>query len=371
MNETHYCHECERLLSPEESHEFDGVYLCEECYRGRTVECDSCGDRIWREDCESDGTTYLCNRCWSDRYTTCDDCGSFILNDEAYYDDCGDDRYCRECYYKRKRIPIKSYNYKPTPLFYGGDSDLYLGIELEIDHGGEDNENATRLLEIANHKSEHMYCKHDGSISSGFEMVSHPMTLSYHKEKMPWNEIFSEAISLDYRSHNTDTCGLHIHVNRDAFGESEEEQEACISRIVFFVEKHWDDLVQFSRRKLANLNRWAARYATISTTAKETYKKAKDSHAGRYAAVNLTNYETVEFRLFRGTLRHETFMATLQLVAFLCNLSRFCSDRDFETMSWRDFVLKISPDKMPELVSYLKLRQLYVNEPAQAMGEEV
>ncbi len=371
MNEIQFCHECERMLDGDEGHVFDGVTLCEECFRTKTARCDCCGDRIWREDSEGNESIVLCQRCWDDRYTTCEDCGALIPNDEAWYEDGGDFPYCRECFNRKRNRPIKHYNYKPEPIFYGADSDLYLGVELEIDRGGEDKENAQQILDVANRDSERIYCKHDGSLSEGFEIVSHPMTVAYHKEKMNWKEVFDEAMSMDYLSHCTETCGLHIHVNRDAFGEYIVDQEACISRIVFFFEKHWDDLVRFSRRKLSNLNRWASRYATISPTAKETYKKAKDSHAGRYVAVNLSNEETIEFRLFRGTLRYETFIATLQLVAFICELARNLSDRDFEEMSWRDFVLKVDSEKMPELMSYLKIRQLYVNEPADAESEEV
>ena len=294
-----------------------------------------------------------------------------IPNDEAYYDGDDDERYCRECFYKRRSIPIKPYNYKPDPIFFGTDSSLFLGVELEIDCGGEYNDNAEQILSVANSNEERLYCKHDGSLCDGFELVSHPMTLEYHREKMNWKAVFEEAISLDYRSHNTDTCGLHVHVNRDYFGELPSEQEACVGRIVFFVEKHWDDLVRFSRRKSANLNRWAARYATISPTAKETYRKAKDSRAGRYVAVNLTNYETVEFRFFRGTLRYESFIASLQLVVLICELARSCTDRDFECMSWRDLVLKVDRERMPELIAYLKIRQLYVNEPSDTAEQEV
>jgi len=148
-----------------------------------------------------------------------------------------------------------------------------------------------------------------------------------------------------YRSHQTHTCGLHIHINRTAFGKDAEIQEAVIGRIVFFVEKHWNELVKFSRRTAENLNRWAAKYATISDTTKETYKKAKDKRLGRYVAVNLENYNTVEFRLFRGTLCYKTFIATLQLVYEICRFAIMLSDRELEEMSWSDFVLKISPDK--------------------------
>ena len=38
---------------------------------------------------------------------------------------------------------------------------------------------------------------------------------------------------------------------------------------------------------------------------------AKNSCAGRYTAVNLTNSDTVEIRMFRGTLKLNTLKATL------------------------------------------------------------
>ena len=40
-------------------------------------------------------------------------------------------------------------------------------------------------------------------------------------------------------------------------------------------------------------------------------------------------------------------------------------------MSWSNFVLTIDADKMPELIEYLKSKQLYVNEPAPAAEQEV
>jgi hypothetical protein len=196
------------------------------------------------------------------------------------------------------------------------------------------------------------------------------MTLDYHKNEMPWQDIMSRALELDYKSHNTDTCGLHVHVNRNGFGETEEEQEAAIGRVIFFVERMWWELVKFSRRKEANLNRWAARYATISNTAKETYTKAKGKYSGRYVAVNLTNYETIEFRLFRGTLKYRTFIATLELVSHICYLASQLFDEDFEKMSWLDFVMTIDETEMPELIEYLKSKRLYVNEIINESEEE-
>lgn len=371
MDEKRVCSICGCLLSEESENVFDGEVMCENCLDTNTVICDHCGRRVWRDNAEGDSNTTLCERCYENHYTYCEDCGRLLQYDDAYYFDDEDEEYpyCRACYEKRETRSIRSYNYKPEPIFYGS-GNFYFGVELEIDKGGEDNENARELLDIGNSAENHIYCKHDGSICNGFEIVSYPMSLNYHRDQMPWSDLMDRALELGYKSHNTDTCGLHVHVNRNAFGETPEEQDAGIARVVYFFEKHWSDLVKLSRRTEANLNRWAARYATISNTAKETYTKAKGKYSGRYVAVNLTNYETIEFRLFRGTLRYQTFMATLELVSHICYLASQFTDEDFEKMSWLDFVLTIDADEMPELIEYLKSKRLYVNEITEANEEE-
>ena len=368
MKEKLICSVCGKELTKETSNEFDGRILCKECFEGGTVCCDSCGVRIWNDDTCGDEYTSLCQRCYDNHYTTCEECGAVIHNDNAYYDEDDDYSYCHECYHKLFKNSIKSYNYKPEPIFYGSGS-LYFGVEIEIDKGGEDNNNAKVLLDIANKNGEKLYAKHDGSIEDGFELVSHPMTLDYHENEMNWKEIFGKAVELGYRSHQTSTCGFHVHINRSFFGDTHEAQEDAISRVVYFVEKHWNELLKFSRRTEDAVMRWASRYG-IHTTAKDTYKNAKDKYAGRYVAVNLENYNTIEIRIFRGTLNIKTFIATLQLIEEICTKSVYFDDKFFEKMSWSEFVKGIDKEKKPEIIEYLKMKQLYINE-AVASEEEM
>ncbi|MDP4120831.1 MAG: amidoligase family protein [Bacillota bacterium] len=361
MEEKITCAFCGAVLAEDEANYFDDTVMCQDCMDEQTATCDCCGERLWNEDAEGNSDITLCSHCYEYSYTNCENCGRLIHNDDAYYDDDSDYPYCHECYEKLQESSIKAYNYKPEPIFYGSGS-LYFGIELEIDCGLENSANAERLLQIANFPNERIYCKHDGSIDDGFEIVTHPMTMDYHINEMPWLKIMETALSMDYRSHNTSTCGLHLHVNRSAFGKNTDEQEIAIARIVHFVEKHWNEMVKASRRTETNLSRWASRYCTISPEVQETFRKAKDKRLGRYVAVNLENYSTIEFRLFRGTLRYKTFIATLQLVDEICNLAINLSDKELEGMSWSDFVLGINKEKKAELIEYLKSKQLYVNE---------
>ena len=58
-----------------------------------------------------------------------------------------------------------------------------------------------------------------------------------------------------------------------------------------------------------------------SDTESEIVDKVKNTkYAGRYQGINLQNDNTVEFRMFRGTLKLNTFIAALQFVDCICKI---------------------------------------------------
>ena len=361
------CGVCHSLHPIEDLTSFDDTLTCPECMEDTTAVCGRCGERIWIEDDQgNEDSGHLCQSCYDRYYNTCDECHRIICEEDAYYED--DDRVlCYDCHRRhRSRYSILDYSHKPTPIFYGSDT-LYMGVELEIDEGGESDNQARKLLEIANTDTERIYCKHDGSLNDGFEIVSHPMTLAYHMEKMPWKAVMDKARQMDYRSHQARTAGLHIHVNRSALGDNVVEQEEVIARILFFVEKHWDELKAASRRTTRQLEQWCNRLGYRSQPKDLLDTAKKNFRSFRYVAVNLCNADTVEFRLFRGTLRYNTFIATLQLVQRICDVAICLSDEEVQNMSWSTFAAGCV--QYPELVLYLKERRLFVNEPVTAEAE--
>lgn len=329
------CAECGCTLSDMSVCHFDGSVYCAECLEDLTVCCERCGTRIYRDD--------ACYPRHASSMPYCEDC---ILCVEEAED------------------AIHEYSYKPQPVFHG-DGKRFFGVELEIDEAGESNTSASELLHIANDAANNMYCKHDGSLNDGFEIVTHPMTLSYHLEKMPWKEILEEAKTMGYCSHQAHTCGLHVHVNRTAFGSSPAEQDEAIARILYFVERYWNELLQFSRRTQRQLERWAARYGYRDNPA-EILEHAKKGRVDRYTCVNITNPDTIEFRIFRGTLKLNTLLATLQIVDRICDLAIFLSNEEIQNLSWPGFVASITE---PELIRYLKERRLYVSDPVESEEE--
>ena len=339
MSETRICANCGAEYPIDEMFQAENDWLCEDCAERLTVICDYCNERIYEENAVEDDTHTLCDHCFDEYYIRCEDCGRIISRDRAYWDN-DDNVYCSSCWDEHNDI-IHEYNYTV-------------------------NNNAQKLLDIANASAENLYIKTDGSLDDGMELVTHPMTLEYHLSEMPWEEVLRKAQSMGYLSHAAGTCGLHVHISRLAFGCTYEQQEAAIARLLYFVEKFWAELLRFSRRTQSQMNRWAARYG-IRLTPSEQMSHAKNSCAGRYTAVNLTNSDTVEIRMFRGTLKLNTLKATLQMVNHLVEVAVSMSDCQVQDMSWFDFLDEITE---PELIQYLKERRLYVNEPVTAGAEE-
>ena len=366
QTDTFLCTHCGQICSCSDMTELDGDQLCPVCRDELTVVCGDCGVRIWLEDNYGDEHGPLCERCRENNYSRCLQCGRLITRDDVHYlQEDDDEGYCYTCFcnHRSSRV-IHDYYFKPAPIFYGS-GDRFFGVELEMDGAGESETNARQVLAVANRDGDRAYVKHDGSLDDGFELVTEPHTLDAHQQGFPWPAVLEKAVSLGYTSHQAHTCGLHVHVNRSAFGNTHEEQEDVIARILFFVENHWNELLRFSRRTRRQMEEWAARYGRKDNP-KDILHTAKYGRE-RHTCVNLLNADTIEFRMFRGTLKYSTLMATLQMADRICDVALAMSDGEMQNISWSEFV---SGCTAPELVQYLKERRLYVNEPV-GVSEEV
>lgn len=343
------CDDCGDVTRVDDSVYIDDTVYCEYCYRDNYTSCACCGEVVHNDNARETVDGDVCDRCYWDNYRECCECGDVIHVDSGYYDEYDDCWYCADC--EPKMRAIREYGYKPEPVF-NGNSDMYIGVELEIDGAGHSHENAQRLIDI----NSLVYCKTDGSLNDGFEIVSHPCDLDYHINDMRWDELLTECKNMGYTSHDAETCGLHIHVSRKALGDDDVRQEKTISNILYFVENNWDKMLKFSRRTQTQLNRWADRYGLEpDETPTDLYCKARKQYK-RYTAVNLLNHNTIEFRLFRGTLNYTTFVATLQLVHHICEMCKMLELEDITDVNWGDFVASVEDRQYSELLEYLQIR---------------
>jgi hypothetical protein len=349
-----YCEDCEVLVYYDEALSVDnGTIVCEDC-AGEYYTCDHCGGLYSGHNLVTNSfRVTLCGPCYEDSYFTCAGC------DEVYHVDDGeylsDGYYCYDCA-DDHRACIQSYGYKPNPIFFGGDAGY--GLEVEIDDGYDVQDAARDVSEAG---GDHIYLKEDGSLShDGFEIVTHPATLDYHVNNFPWADICNAALDYDYRSHDTDTCGLHIHASRSLFGDTEIEQDLTVAKIMLLIDRWYDTkIVNFARRDISKMRRWADKpNADIKPGDDEgdaVYKSKKNAR-DRYKAINLCNYSTVEFRFFRGTLKRNTIIASIQWVDTIINYCKATPLKDLWSSSWEEIFCNT---EHAELNSYLKQRNLY------------
>lgn len=150
----------------------------------------------------------------------------------------------------------------------------------------------------------------DSSIPNGLEMISQPATFNYHlSKKEGYENLFNFISEMGYKSHSLSSCGLHIHFNKTFYGNN---VDLCTINLLYLVEKYWKDIVLLSRRNYNSLVRYADKYYQKPEEVLHTIKSNRYYHNMRYHAVNLTNDNTIEFRMYRGTLLIDDFLATLE-----------------------------------------------------------
>ena len=155
------------------------------------------------------------------------------------------------------------------------------------------------------------------------------------------------------KSHDTTTCGLHVHVSRSFFTMSE------TVKLGLFVYFNKSRLETFARRTETS-------YAKFKPVLRSDLKAAGHSDR-RYEAINFENARTIEFRLFKGTLNFETFMATLEFCdavsRFVKTISAVCiAGKDGD--SWAKFESFVKSDgnrkRYKNLVTYAGSKGLFV-----------
>lgn len=366
----HYevCGECESLRPGEDMIELEprGRRVCRECAARVGYLCSDCDE--WYEGdggAPVEGGRLVCPDCARD-YVRCADCGAMVHSVDATSD--GGVTVCWDCRASRRGRPVHSYGYKPRPLFRRaegeGDGSLVLGIELEMD--GADPEPAIARIQ-ERYGEDWFYFKSDGSLDCGAELVTHPtspLVLFGDEGREMWVHVCASAVQEGLRSHDARTCGLHVHVNRDFFGIGEVSRVMAEAKMIEVFSRFHEPLVIFSRRRPDQLVQWA-RKSEVPACEDGWLTKARlaseNAQRTRYLDVNVQNSATIEIRMFRGTLKPETLLATLQFVAGLCHVLKACNPSQLGRMTWYDLcdeVMGSCPCGAPELERYLIEKEL-------------
>lgn len=358
------CYDCDEFLHKDNAYYMNDLcaYLCPTCHTNNTDWCSICDELFHQKNLVMLGEYQVCPDCQHE-LVKCPGCGEYFPEHELH--SLGVDLACSACYANAfAELTAEHDDGDDFPFFdLGEDEPFYIGAELEVDRLplDEDRWGYQDLLKLASYCKEQdrrrMYIQEEPSVSYGFELVTQPFSYHYHMEAFPWHEVLDILKDMGFDPERAKTCGLHFHVDYDYFGRDKEEQEAYVYRLIYLVEKFWSKLWTFSRREECQL-RWIRPYGLVVPF--DAFRAhAQNFEDTRYRPVAF-NYYTVEFRLFRGTLERETFLASLQLVKLLCETVKELSLQELERLTWTAFCLR--GQEYPELMSYLKKRGLLSNE---------
>lgn len=323
---------------------------CQDCAN----QCVNCNILISDDDSNWSECDAICQSCTNRYYTYCGNCGEYWRDDavcshlEENYDDFRDD----------DDATIHDYSYQPTLKWFVKDietntivktnrtdfisSNPFMGFELEVEANNNRYGIAEKLLQEIN---DWAYLKHDGSLDNGFEIVSHPHTLNAYNLRN-WNWI-QWLTNQDVSSWDTNTCGLHVHINKSAF-----QNTGHIWRFT--------NLVLYNRNEAARLaGRRDSRWASFSREYKQVGNILKGTQSPeRYTAVNLSPYRTIEVRMFRGSLHEPRVRAALEFVNANFEYTKPLTSHDVlknDAMSWWSFTswVKSNESNYPHLNHYL------------------
>ena len=343
------------------------VLLCTECRHIYCDRCSECGKYFLSEESTLHavaGHLLVCDRCVreSDRYFKCDSCHNWYHDD-----DYGEDGICRFCLEEADGNDEDEYDdeyYDSDDENWGGIHDyhgfscirfyhsaqhcdiigrpLYLGFELEaggIERLSELRDIAISIVGEYSQNQEFFHLERDASISSGggkygFELISMPMTLDFHKSFL-WADVLREMDSSGMLGHDLgkNCCGLHVHFSKNFL--------TCMEmvKLDYFVALHRKNFELIARR---GENDW------LCYKGDNAGMKSFGKGCCHYDAVNFSNRDTVEIRIFRSSLRYETLMATLEIVDSLARFIKLLKSSDLirdKHGSWKLFSAFLSANK--------------------------
>lgn len=218
---------------------------------------------------------------------------------------------------------------------------LYLGVEVEFDTNKPESQGLSCKHDLIDHSNEifgnntFAYYMKDNSVSKGLELITQPATFVAHEQlEDQYRQLFAMIKDHGFGSDRFQTCGYHIHFNRSYFCES---PDFFTVKLLYLVEKFWRDLVLLSRRDYDRIVRWANKYNDTPQKVVDNFKGGC-CHSDRYHAINLTNANTIEFRIYKGTLDVDKFLATMELTRNMIVAAKTKSPGELQKMQFSELI---------------------------------
>ena len=260
-------------------------------------------------------------------FRKCDSCGCWITPQE--YDAsmyCGNNiRYCKQC------AEIKFKNLYAISCYHGDTTIKYLqcddesmtqenfkgyGFEIEIDNYNKRlyvTKNGTKHAKVTDkfyelngkNRKTHFKFESDGSLSNGYEIISHVMSEKYLRQ-LDFKIITDYMIEAGHDNSVT-SAGIHLHASKSLLGESSQEQVINFLKLQYFMTIYKQDFIKLSKRNESSMY-YCSFYSYDSV--KEYAKRVKENRLNysdlwtyipaSHSYALISSGKTIEIRIFRS-----------------------------------------------------------------------
>jgi hypothetical protein len=355
------CEKCGETCVIEDMTAIDGDYYCSDCRDNNFVICESCQEYVHIENYYNVFDYCYCESCFSQSFSYCEECQEVERNENMF--EVNGIYVCRYCYENMETTSaqIRDYGYKPSPVFHSDNSEdkLFFGVELEVDtdYRSTASEIAEKLYEedlCSFRGDDFCYFKEDGSLKNGLEIVTHPFSWSVYERQLRthFETILSICSNNGGSSYDAKTCGIHIHISKKGFLTS-----SHLIRFLKFFNKieNYPFVHAISQRKhnCSGNCQWGLHHSNDGV-AKLAKKAIKDryTYTNRYATTNVENSETIEVRIFRGTLNKSSFHKNIEFVKAVFEFTKEAKN-SYSIDSFKKYVL-FNSGSYPNLLYFLE-----------------
>lgn len=312
------------------------IDLLEDKFSESFMTCEDCDSIEFSDNMQSayDGDRWICESCCDRHYHYSDSRDTYIHDDDEEEND-EDDSIIGEYHSSSNRLGLIPSDHDKTK------NPIYLGIELEMETNGSRDryERAQTLLDAIGNRAGDTYCllENDGSLNDGFEMVTGHTSLQVHREQL---EFFKSSFA-GMKSHDTRTCGLHVHICKKGM-----TMNHAAKLILFINDSNNQRLIRAIARRdgssYAQVKNKKASYDWLKIAKQNSGIRNQLMYLNqdRYEALNFKNPNTVEFRLFKGTLRYETIIACLEFTYASWYFAKDSGINDLTTDNFLKYICK-------------------------------
>ena len=347
------CDDCGEWCLKDELTDTGYQMICEECLENNYFVCELCGEYVNNEEMtiinnnRHNDTMHVCEYCKdtnsdifyceyhgqmeydehnypisvenygeicqngyedSGEFAYCDNCEHVYHIDDMRCTDCY--IFCTDCYEEQGFDIISDYHNSDFTFMTLNDKEEQIGIgfELETEFDIDYMDYAKEIHEDC----QNIHLEHDCSLNNGFEIITNPMTYNYFNEQFTTEIDKIVDICENGYNYQHNSAGFHVHTTKIDNWQT--------AKLMFLVEYFKEELTIMAKRDERQLKRWAPFYTNGIEKAEfdiemfdKFYEMVENDNESRYQALNITNYHTNEFRIFKGGMDALEIKARVEL----------------------------------------------------------